>query len=111
MQVDDEVAEEFARPLVLRSPPKVSQTEIDEHNATGHVVYRSWCPVCVANKGHGQGHAKAPEEDETAVPTILSDYGFLREDDNESMPILVLKCKKTKRLSDSIWFEVFCKLH
>lgn len=93
--------EEAARPILLKPPYEASQAEVDEHYATGHVQYRNWCAVCLATKGFGQQHRAAPAEDETAVPTIFSDYAFMGQDDGKCMPILVLKCKRTKRLAAS----------
>ena len=102
---DEEVVEapaEELQPLrVIKGPSQPSAAEIEEHEASGHVVYRSWCPICQAARSTGQPHREAPEEDETAVPGILWDYGFLGNDDGKSMPILVLKDRRTKRIAAS----------
>ena len=45
----------------------------------------------------GQPHLKAPEEDETAVPVICSDYGFMGQDDGETLPMLVIKDRRSKK--------------
>ena len=84
--------------MIIKSPLAPSRAEIAEHEATGHVIYRSWCPVCCAARAHGQPHAPAPEADETAVPLIVSDYGYLGQDDGKSMPILCIKDARTKRV-------------
>ena len=47
----------------------------------------------------GQPHLEAPEEEENAVPAILSDYGFLGHDNGKCLPILVIKDKRTKRIA------------
>ena len=86
---------------LVKSPLQPSAAEIEEHEATGHVQYRSWCPVCVAARSTGQPHTKAPDEDETAVPRILWDYGFLGKDDGKTMPILVCKDARTKRIAST----------
>ena len=56
---------------IVKNPLQPSQAEINEHEALGHVNYRSWRPVCVATKSFGQQHVAAPEEDETAVPHVV----------------------------------------
>ena len=86
-----EQGEEQARPRILKAPHEPSQNEIDEHEAMGHAVYRSWCKVCIAAKGVGQPHHRAPEDDETAVPVVCSDYFFMGQDDEDTTPMLVLR--------------------
>ena len=85
------------RPLLVRDPPKVTKQEIEDHESTGHATYRSWCSACLAAKAHGQGHQQSPEEPESAVPTISSDYGFLGEE-GKCLPILCLRDRCTKRI-------------
>ena len=53
----------------------------------------------MAARATGQPHQRVPEgrEDETAVPTIVCDYGFLGQDDGKCMPILIIKDRRTKR--------------
>ena len=91
--------EELQPARIIKGPMQPSAAEIEEHEATGHVVYRSWCPICQAARSTGQPHFRAPDEEETAVPQIIWDYGFMGEADGESMPILVIKDRKTKRIS------------
>ena len=93
------VAEEAQPAVRVKSPLQPTAAEIAEHEATGHVVYRSWCPACCSAKGHGQPHRTAPEEDDTAVPTIMSDYGFMGQDDGKCLPILCIKDRRTKRVA------------
>ena len=91
--------EEQSRPVAVRAPHLPSAQEKEEHELTGHVCYRNWCPICLACKGLGQGHREAPAEDETAVPTILCDYAFMGQDDNKCLPMLCAKDRKTKRVA------------
>ncbi|CAK0811643.1 unnamed protein product [Prorocentrum cordatum] len=91
--------EEEARPRVLKAPHEPSQREIDEHEAMGHATYRSWCRVCIAAKGQGQPHLRAPEDDETAVPVVSSDYAFMGQDDADTMPMLVLRDRRSKMMA------------
>ena len=65
--------EELQPVRVIKSPMAPSAADIEEHEATGHVVYRSWCKICQAARSTGQPHTTAPEEDETAVPKIFWD--------------------------------------
>ena len=94
-----EQAEEAQQPLKIRAPYEPTEQERADHEATGHVVYRSWCHACLAGKGLGQAHRAAPDQSETAVPEFLSDYGFMGQDDGKCMPLLVLKDYKTKRVA------------
>ncbi|CAK0882435.1 unnamed protein product [Prorocentrum cordatum] len=91
--------EEEARPRVLKAPHEPSQREIAEHEAMGHATYRSWCRVCIAAKGQGQPHLRAPEDDETAVPVVSSDYAFMGQDDADTMPMLVLRDRRSKMMA------------
>ncbi|CAK0865787.1 unnamed protein product [Prorocentrum cordatum] len=91
--------EEEARPRVLKAPHEPSQREIVEHEAMGHATYRSWCRVCIAAKGQGQPHLRAPEDDETAVPVVSSDYAFMGQDDADTMPMLVLRDRRSKMMA------------
>ena len=84
---------------IVKPPEQPSRRDVDEHEASNHAVYRSWCAACVAGRASGQPHLAAPEEEENAVPTILSDYGFLGQDDGKCLPILVIKDKRTKRIA------------
>ena len=95
----DDVAEEQQPAVRVKSPLQPTAAEVAEHEATGHVVYRSWCPICIAARGHGQPHRAAPAEDDTAVPTIMSDYGFMGQDDGKSLPMLCIKDRRTKRVA------------
>ena len=62
----------------------------------GHAIYRNCCRICMAAKGQGQPHQRAPEDDETAVPVVSSDYAFMGQDDEDTMPMLVLRDRKSK---------------
>ena len=95
-----QVSPEELQPVKLfKGPMQPSAADIEEHEATGHVQYRSWRPICCAARSTGQPHLKAPEEDGTAVPKILWDYGFVGADDGKSMPILVCKDARTKNIA------------
>ena len=101
----------------ITTPIMPSSDEVDEHNTLGHVIYRSWCPHCVADRAYGQRHTKVEEEDPAgAKPTVLSDYGYMNgagvgqeseiseatgAADDDNLPILVLKDKQSKAFAAS----------
>lgn len=68
--------EELRAPKVLRAPKAPTSREIEEHEATGHAVFRSWCGHCVRAKGLHERHHAVPQEekDEKGIPTISIDY-------------------------------------
>ena len=78
----------------LRAPSAPTTEEIEEHEASGHCNYRSWCRACIAGRGRADAHA-AVESDEHALPTVAIDYAYLgdptAEGDEKASPILVLK--------------------
>ena len=50
--------------IAPRMPPvlaKPTQAEHDEHNATGHAAYRSWCEHFVKGRGRASPHAVVSE--------------------------------------------------
>ena len=72
----------------LPFPKLPSQSEIEQHNLT-HLPYRSWCPFCVAGRRKNNPHL-ANQGKERTVPLFVSDYCFLRDDDDtETLSVLV----------------------
>ena len=70
-----------------KSPYQPNAKEVELHNFT-HLVYRSWCPFCVAARRPNSAHKKMDEE--RAVPLIASDYAYLRDSrDQELLTMLV----------------------
>ena len=57
--VVDEAMEEAIEEVEESVRPKL---EIDEHEATGHVIYRNWCRHCIAGRAIGQPHRTRSEE-------------------------------------------------
>ena len=53
--------EEVIAPRVPPVPAKPTQAEQDEHYATGHAAYRSWCEHCVKGRGRASPHAVVSE--------------------------------------------------
>ena len=54
----EDVGEEARRPRLIPTPVMPQAWEVEEHNAMGHVQYRSWCQHCVAARGVGQRHTQ-----------------------------------------------------
>ena len=70
-----------------------SNDEIRAHRIT-HCPFRSWCPKCVAGRGH-QGPHRRSEEPLNDVPQISIDYCFLRRGpDERSVPVLVARVRR-----------------
>ena len=91
MRVEAVDGEELAVPRVPRLPAEPNARHIAEHELTGHAVYRSWCPHCVASKGRSDAHTS---KEEGELPEIGIDYGFFGRGKEDAMPILCIKCRK-----------------
>ena len=96
----EEESEEIAPPALVHAPANPTRAEVDEHESTGHVQYRTWCRHCVAGRGLGQQHRSRDEESkrDDGLPIIASDYTFMTTDgkeDGRAKPILVIKDSRT----------------
>eukprot|EP00435_Cladocopium_sp_Y103_P052687 s1304_g16.t1 len=98
--------EEFARPVRVKAPTDPTHDEIEEHESTGHIQYRSWCCHSVAGRGVGQQHRTREEEAraQDGLPTITCDYTFMsgggaEQEDERVKPILVIKDSKTSAVA------------
>ena len=80
-------SDEFQRPKSVREPRTPTPAERFEHEILGHIVYRSWCPHCVAARGRAQGHPLKDPSAEDELPELCIDYCFLGEE-NETLPYL-----------------------
>ena len=79
--------EQHGRPLptkLAKNTARPTAREIEEHEAQGHVHYRSWCPFCVAARGTGQSHSQKHHCD-GEIPTVVTDYGYLNADESDSV--------------------------
>ena len=94
---------EARAPKLLRSPNSPTEQEIEEHEAMGHSIHRSWCGHCIRARGLTEQHVSQPEEElkEKALPTISIDYYFFgattREQESE-LPGLQVKDSHTGML-------------
>ena len=66
---------EMQKPTLPTRPEVPSLTEREEHEASGHAVYRSWCEHCIAAKGQANPHKADGEACE--IPEIGFDYGYM----------------------------------
>ena len=74
-------------------PKGPTAEEMRRHRAT-HCPYRSWCPKCVAARGH-QGPHRASDEPIDDTPQISMDYCFIRRStEDASVPVLVAKVRR-----------------
>jgi len=73
-----EVDEQKVGVRPLRAPNAPTKEEIEEHEASGHSNYRSWCQACIVGRGRSDAH-KHDEFDEHALPTVAIDYGYLAD--------------------------------
>ncbi|CAK0857642.1 unnamed protein product [Prorocentrum cordatum] len=81
------------------SPVPHRQAEREQHLASGHAVYRSWCEECARAAGLGAQHARRPEDRDDADPVVSMDFAFIGEkvqdvEDDGSIPILVVTDRK-----------------
>ena len=68
---------------VRKSPIEPTAQEIEQHNASMHLPYRSWCPTCVHGRGKEDGHSKG-ERQHPDVPMFSSDYCFMSTKETQS---------------------------
>ena len=78
---------------VRRVPHGPSAEEMRVHRAT-HCPYRSWCPKCVAGRGHQGPHTKS-EDPLDDTPIVSIDYCFMRRSsDDTTVPVLIAMVRK-----------------
>ena len=74
---------EGQRPKVLRSPLTPTAEEIEEHEALGHTIHRTWCGHCMRSRGMVEQHREVEHRDD-AIPTLHMDYFFFNEKDEDN---------------------------
>ena len=75
---EDVVEGEPVKKLVAPTAPTASDRE--EHTASGHAVFRTWCRECRIGRGRMHQHRAAGKE--TTIPAIAIDSGYLNERDD-----------------------------
>ena len=58
-----------------QGPYQPSYPERDHHEATGHAIYRSWCPGCIQGRGRATPHLSKDHSGDV-IPVLSWDYGF-----------------------------------
>ena len=76
----------------LVAPTTPAATDREEHMASGHAVFRTWCRECCIGRGRMHQHRAGGRE--TTIPAITIDCGCLNERDDllqeaAGAPILV----------------------
>ena len=81
------------------APVRPNREEVDTHEAGGHAVHRNWCNHCVAARVMENPHYRATDDGDEPhnLATIISDYGYMGEEDKDSIPLLIIKDSKSKR--------------
>ena len=80
---DGETGEQVeARRIRTSESPKLpTLKEIESHNM-GHLVYRSWCPFCVAGRKPNAQHRR--QWDQRSIPLMVGDFCYIRSSQDES---------------------------
>ena len=99
MEVDQQ---HEAAPLRLQGSPLLpTQAMIDEHEAQGHAVFRSWCAHCKESWGLSRRH-EVVDHSKDELPTVCSDFYYMmdepKEGENKPLPppFLALYDRRTK---------------
>jgi len=66
---------ESQKPRIPHKVHEPTKQELDEHIATGHASYRTWCPHCVKAKGQANPHRD--QESGSDYPELHLDYGYM----------------------------------
>ena len=72
----------------MHNPRLPSEREVQEHFASGHLPYRSWCHHCVRGRGREADHRRKNEEAENGIPEYHLDYCFPGDEDGERLTVL-----------------------
>ena len=102
--VPEDVEEgELVRKLMAPTAPTTPNRE--EHTASGHAVFRTWCRECCF--GRGRMHQHRACERETTIQAIAIHYGYLNERDDllheaAGAPIFVSKCNRDRWIGAAI---------
>ena len=95
--IDEVLPEEKLRaPRLLPEPRGPSDDERRRHEAT-HVLYASWCPICVESRGIDAGHSSTVQPSEGTELQVQADHMFFTGDmdlaklerSQQAMPVLV----------------------
>ena len=76
------------------NPKNPTSRKKQEHEASGHAVYRSWCAASVEGRGVGGQHRielLEEEERERTTPIVAFDHDFQRQENANTFPILMCR--------------------
>ena len=91
---EDEEPVDGEDPRVGMNPKNTTSREKQEHEDSGHAVYRSWCAAGVEGQGVGGQHRieqLEEEERERTTPIVAFDYGFLTQENADTFPLLICR--------------------
>ena len=93
--VPDNVEESTpVKKLVTPSAPTAEERE--EHTATGHAVFKTWCRECCIGRGGMHQHRTGRRE--TSIPAIAIDHGSLNDRVDQmreaGAKVMVSKCDR-----------------
>ena len=91
---EDEEPLEAEIPRARMSPKNLTSREKQEHENSGHAVYRTWCAACVEGRGVGGQHRielLEEEEREKTTPFVAFDSGFLAQENAGTFPLLICR--------------------
>ena len=77
---EDEEPLEAEIPSIRMNPKDPTSKEKQDHEDSGHAVYRSWCAACVGGRSVGGQHRIELLEEgerERTTPFVAFSYGFL----------------------------------
>ena len=75
-QYPEEENPQEVQPVKVRKAPHMpTKEEVEEHEAQGHAVHRSWCAHCVQSRAVDRPHEKGSSKEvpENAVPRMVLD--------------------------------------
>ena len=89
---EDEEPLEAEVPTANMNP---TSREQQEHEDSGHAVYRNWCAACVEGRGAGGQHRielLEEEQREKTTPIVVAfDYWFVTLENADTIPILICR--------------------
>lgn len=76
-----------------RAPIQPTAEMVDEHELSGHAVFRDWCAHCVASWGL-PGQQRTVDHGSDEIPTVHSDFFFMGDEeddeDTKALPMLAM---------------------
>ena len=83
----------------LVAPTAPTATDREEHTASGHAVFRTWCRECCIGRGRMHQHLASGRE--TTIPGFLNERDDLLQE-AAGAPILVSKCNRDRWIGAAI---------